>query len=43
MKAIKRGNDFNLNGTKLFVPDAQNADYIIVAARSSEVKNAPDG
>ena len=43
MRALKKGNDFILNGTKLFVPDAQNADYIIVAARSSEGKTAQEG
>jgi alkylation response protein AidB-like acyl-CoA dehydrogenase len=43
MKAAKKGNDFILNGTKLFVPDAQNADYVIVAARTSEGKSAQEG
>jgi alkylation response protein AidB-like acyl-CoA dehydrogenase len=43
MKAVKKGNDFILNGVKLFVPDAQNADYIIVAARTSEGKSAQEG
>jgi alkylation response protein AidB-like acyl-CoA dehydrogenase len=43
MKAAKKGNDFILNGTKLFVPDAHNADYIIVAARTSEGKTAQEG
>jgi alkylation response protein AidB-like acyl-CoA dehydrogenase len=43
MKAAKKGNDFILNGTKLFVPDAHNADYIIAAARTSEGKSAQDG
>jgi len=43
MKAAKKGNDFILNGTKLFVPDAQNADYIIVAARTLESKDLQNG
>jgi alkylation response protein AidB-like acyl-CoA dehydrogenase len=43
MKAAKKGNDFILNGAKLFVPDAHNADYIIVAARTSEGKSAQEG
>jgi alkylation response protein AidB-like acyl-CoA dehydrogenase len=43
MKAAKKGNDFILNGAKLFVPDAQNADYIIVAARTSEGKSSQEG
>jgi 3-oxocholest-4-en-26-oyl-CoA dehydrogenase beta subunit len=43
MKAVKKGNEYLLNGTKLFVPDGQNADYIIVAARTSEGKSAQEG
>jgi alkylation response protein AidB-like acyl-CoA dehydrogenase len=42
-KAVKKGNDFVISGTKLFVPDAQNADYIMVAARTSESKDAQSG
>jgi alkylation response protein AidB-like acyl-CoA dehydrogenase len=42
-KAEKRGNDFILNGIKLFVPDAHNADYVIVAVRTSEGKSAQEG
>jgi alkylation response protein AidB-like acyl-CoA dehydrogenase len=37
MTAKSQGDNFILNGTKLFVPDAQNADTIICAA-----KTAPD-
>ena len=37
-QAKQQGNDFVINGTKLFVPDAQNADYIICAARTSDFK-----
>jgi alkylation response protein AidB-like acyl-CoA dehydrogenase len=37
--AIKKGNDYIINGTKLFVPDGQNADYIICAVRTAEVKD----
>jgi alkylation response protein AidB-like acyl-CoA dehydrogenase len=33
-RAEKKGAGFALTGTKLFVPDAQNADVIVVAARS---------
>jgi alkylation response protein AidB-like acyl-CoA dehydrogenase len=36
MKATRRGNDFILNGTKLFVPDAHVADYLICAARTDD-------
>ena len=32
--AVKKGAGFALTGTKLFVPDAQNADVLVVAARS---------
>jgi alkylation response protein AidB-like acyl-CoA dehydrogenase len=33
-KAVREGAGWKLTGTKLFVPDAQNADTIVVAARS---------
>ena len=36
LKAKQQGNDYLLNGTKLFVPDGQNADYIVVAGRTCE-------
>jgi alkylation response protein AidB-like acyl-CoA dehydrogenase len=32
-KAVRQGSDFIIDGTKLFVPDAQAANYIICAAR----------
>jgi len=35
MPATKSDSGFELNGTKLFVPDAHNADLLIVAARTS--------
>jgi alkylation response protein AidB-like acyl-CoA dehydrogenase len=38
-KAVVQGSDYILNGSKLFIPDAQNADYIICAARTSETKD----
>jgi alkylation response protein AidB-like acyl-CoA dehydrogenase len=38
-KAAAHGNDYVINGVKLFVPDAQNADYIICAARTSDSKD----
>ena len=34
LTARQAGGGWQLNGTKLFVPDAQNADYIVVAART---------
>jgi alkylation response protein AidB-like acyl-CoA dehydrogenase len=37
--AQKQGSGYVINGEKLFVPDAQNADYIICAARTAGVKD----
>lgn len=37
--AKAQGGDYIVNGSKLFVPDAQNADYIICAARTSDDKD----
>ncbi len=34
--AVKSGNDFLLNGSKLFVPDAHIASYIICVARTKQ-------
>jgi len=34
MEAKKEGNDYVLNGTKLFVQDAHVSDYMVVAART---------
>jgi alkylation response protein AidB-like acyl-CoA dehydrogenase len=33
-RAEKRGSEYRLSGTKLFVPDGQSADKIVVAART---------
>ncbi|MDY6918064.1 MAG: acyl-CoA dehydrogenase family protein [Chloroflexota bacterium] len=43
LKATAQGDDFVLNGTKLFVEMAHVADYMIVAARSKEGGAAEDG
>ena len=43
LKATKMGNDYVLNGTKYFVPDARAADYIIVAARTRRSENPEEG
>ncbi len=43
MKAAQRGNDYILNGTKLFVPDARSADYMLVAARTKRAENPEEG
>ncbi len=37
------GSDYVLNGTKLFVPDAQVADAMVVVARTAESGDAPQG
>jgi 3-oxocholest-4-en-26-oyl-CoA dehydrogenase beta subunit len=36
LEATARGSGYVLNGRKLFVPDANSADYIIVAARTGD-------
>jgi alkylation response protein AidB-like acyl-CoA dehydrogenase len=43
VKAIKQGSDYIINGTKLFVPDAQSADYLVCVARTAESGNPEDG
>lgn len=43
LKAIKRGENYILNGTKLFVPDAHISDYIITVARTKETTNPEEG
>ncbi len=43
VKATTAGNNFTINGTKLFVPDAHVADYIICAARTRDGANKEDG
>ncbi len=36
LRAVRKGSGFRLSGTKLFVPDAENADTLVVAARFGE-------
>lgn len=43
LKATKRGDDYIIDGTKLFVPDAKTADYILVAARTQRSSNPEEG
>jgi len=43
LKATQRGEDFIIDGTKLFVPDAKAADYILVAARTKRTANPEEG
>ncbi len=42
-KAIRDGNDFIINGTKLFVPYAHAADYMLVVAATGEVDSTGKG
>jgi len=42
-KATAEGDDFIISGTKLFIPDAHIANYMLVAARTKEGKNKEDG
>ncbi len=41
--AVSQGDSYILNGRKLFVPDAQSADYIVCAARVKDNKNKQPG
>jgi alkylation response protein AidB-like acyl-CoA dehydrogenase len=43
IKAVQRGDDYIVSGTKLFVPDAKAADYILVAARTRRAESHGDG
>lgn len=43
VKATAEGSDFVISGTKIFVPDAHVADYIICVARTKETSPAEDG
>ena len=43
LQAERQGRGFALSGRKLFVPDAHIADYVIVAARTSEGAEATGG
>ena len=43
MKAGRRGDEFIINGSKLFVPDAKAADYMLVAARTKRSDNPEEG
>ena len=41
--AKAKGDGYMLNGTKLFVPDANVADYMLVVARTKKSSNQDDG
>ena len=43
LSATRDGNNFVLNGTKLFVPNAHVANQILVVARTREAVNKQDG
>ena len=43
LQAQKQGAGFVLNGAKMFVPDGQIADLLIVAARTSQGSNPQEG
>ncbi len=43
VKAIPDGDVYVINGTKLFVPDAHVADYILCVARTKETADPEDG
>ena len=43
VSASQQGKDFVIEGTKLFVPDAHVADYIICAARTSGTTRSQEG
>lgn len=43
LKATAAGDDYILNGTKLFVPDAHLSDYLLCVARTSEGAKPEDG
>ncbi len=43
VKATADGDNYIINGTKLFVPDAHIADYLLCAARTDEKAEAENG
>jgi 3-oxocholest-4-en-26-oyl-CoA dehydrogenase beta subunit len=43
VRAVADKNDYIINGTKLFVPDAHIADYILCAARTSDENDKKKG
>ena len=43
VKAVPDGEDYIINGTKLFVPDAGVADYILCVTRTNEGTNPEEG
>ena len=43
LKAEANKDGFTLNGTKLFIPDANVANYLICVARTANGKNPEEG
>jgi 3-oxocholest-4-en-26-oyl-CoA dehydrogenase beta subunit len=43
LKAVAQGDSYVLNGTKIFVPDAQAANYAICAVRTKDTPRPEDG
>ena len=43
IKAFRQGDIYVINGTKMFVPDAKAADYMIVATRTERSEDPKDG
>ncbi len=43
VRAVADNNDYLISGTKLFVPDAHVADYMLVVARTDEQSRPEDG
>ncbi len=43
VEAVAEGDSYTLNGTKLFVPDAGVADYMLVVARTDKKAKPEDG
>jgi alkylation response protein AidB-like acyl-CoA dehydrogenase len=43
VKATAEGDDYVINGTKLFVPDAHVADWLLCVARTKEAGNKEEG
>jgi len=42
-RAVRHGDDYLINGTKLFVPDAKAADYMLCAARTRRGTDPEEG
>jgi len=43
VRADRRGDQYVINGTKLFVTDAKAADYMLIAARTKRTENPEEG